>query len=204
MAARLNSSAYGALSSLKNDGMEAHNGESGRRRETVSGVDESAGTVKSMLKRVVLTAVGTLAVAGTVLAQTPEKVEFGRDVLPIFRQHCVGCHGPSQQISGLRVDQRSSAMKGGTRRIVPGGSENSFVYLKLITDEYGLRMPPTGRMKPEEIAVIKAWIDQGAEWPDSLANDAPVPPVNPKAVAMIDRLRAGDRRSFMKMVAEDP
>src|SRR5437667_6308061 len=114
-----------------------------------------------------VTIICALLAGGNVFGQNPQKIDFGRDVLPIFRQNCIGCHGPSQQINALRLDQRSSAMKGGTRRIVPGGSDNSFVYLKLISEQYGLRMPPTGRMKPEEIAVIKAWIDEGAEWPDS-------------------------------------
>jgi len=41
-------------------------------------------------------------------AQAPVRVDFGRDVLPILRQNCVGCHGPSQQMNGLRVDRRSS------------------------------------------------------------------------------------------------
>jgi hypothetical protein len=42
--------------------------------------------------------------------QTPTKVDFGRDVLPIFRQSCIGCHGPSQKISNLRLDRRSGRL----------------------------------------------------------------------------------------------
>lgn len=156
-----------------------------------------------MLKRFAFITLCALVLGGNAFAQSPEKVDFGRDVLPIFRQNCIGCHGSSQQINGLRLDRRSSAMKGGTRRVVPGGSDNSFVYLKLISDQDGLQMPPTGRLKPEAIAMIRAWIDQGAEWPDSLANEIDLPPVNPKAVAMIETLRAGNRQSFMKVVAED-
>ncbi len=64
-------------------------------------------------------------------------------------------------------------------------------------------MPPTGSLRSDLIDTIKTWIDQGAEWPDALANEADVLPLNPKAVAMIEALRAGDRRSFMKFV-EDP
>lgn len=40
--------------------------------------------------------------AGTALAQD-SKPDFGRDVLPLFRQNCGGCHGPKQQIAGLRL-----------------------------------------------------------------------------------------------------
>lgn len=66
-----------------------------------------------------------------------------------------------------------------------------------------MQMPPTGPLRPEQINIIRTWIDQGADWPDSLANEAELPPLNPKAVAMVEALRAGDLRGFMKSVAED-
>src|SRR5713101_195685 len=47
-------------------------------------------------------------------------------------------------------------------------------------------MLPAGPLKPEQIAIIKAWIDQGADWPDSLANEAELAPLEPKAVAMVE------------------
>ena len=65
---------------------------------------------------------------GSALGQTPAKIDFGSEVLPIFRQSCVACHGPLQQINGLRLDRRSSVFKSGLRRVVPGSSENSFLY----------------------------------------------------------------------------
>ena len=64
-------------------------------------------------------------------------------------------------------------------------------------------MPPTGMLRPNQIATIKTWIDQGADWPDSLANEAELPPLNPKAVAMVESLRTGDLPGFMKSAAED-
>jgi ankyrin repeat protein len=122
--------------------------------------------------------------------------------MPILRQNCVGCHGPSQQVSGLRLDRRSAVF---TRRgIVPGSSENSFLYHRISGNAYGMQMPPTGALRPEQINTIKTWIDQGADWPDSLANEADLPPLNPKAVAMVETLRTGDLAAFMKAVAEDP
>ena len=136
--------------------------------------------------------------------QTPAKVDFGRDVLPIFRQSCIGCHGPSQQISNLRLDRRSSVFRAGARRIVPGSSENSFLYYRLMGNDFGLQMPPTGPLRPDQINLVKAWIDQGAEWPDALANEADVPPLNSVAIEMVEKLRSGDRQSFLKMIAEDP
>ena len=68
-------------------------------------------------------------------------------------------------------------MKFGLRRVVPGSSENSFLYHRLIGTEYGMQMPPPARSAPEQIQIIKMWIDQGADWPDSLANEVDLPPV---------------------------
>jgi len=134
-------------------------------------------------------------------AQTPAKVDFGQDVLPILRQNCVPCHGPTQQNSGLRLDRKSAVVN--RRGVVPGSSENSFLYHRISGSAFGMQMPPTGPLRPEQINLIKTWIDQGANWPDSLANEAELPPLNPKAVAMVEALRAGDLRGFTKCVAED-
>jgi len=149
------------------------------------------------------TVVGLAVCAGLAFAQ-PAKIDFGRDVLPIFKQNCIGCHGPSVANSGLRLDRKSSVFNGGSRRVVPGSSQNSFLYHRLVSSEYGLQMPPTGALKPEQIAIIKAWIEQGAEWPDSLSNEADRPPLNPKAVAAIEMLRSGDRQGFLGALAADP
>ena len=109
---------------------------------------------------------GACIFAATAAADTDSKVDFGRDVLPLIRQNCIACHGPNVQMNNFRLDRRSTAMRGGTRSvIVPGSSASSRLYLRLIGKEFGNQMPPTGALKPEQVAVIKAWIDQGAEWP---------------------------------------
>jgi ankyrin repeat protein len=142
--------------------------------------------------------------AGIGFSQTSGKIDFQRDVLPLLRQNCVSCHGPAQQINGLRLDRKSSVLKIGLRRVVPGSSENSFLYHRLIGTEYGMQMPPTGALRPEQIQTIKMWIDQGADWPDSLANEADLPPLDAKAVALVETLRKGDSGSFLKIVKGDP
>jgi ankyrin repeat protein len=122
--------------------------------------------------------------------------------MPILRQNCVPCHGPAQQSSGMRLDRKSMVIS--RRGVVPGSSDNSFLYHRISGNEYGMQMPPTGALRAEQIQTIKTWIDQGADWPDSLANEAELPPLNPKAVAMVEALHAGDLPGFMKSVAEDP
>ena len=138
------------------------------------------------------------------VSQTPGTVDYARDIQPLLRQNCVGCHGPTKQSGGLRLDRRSSAMKSQARRIVAGNSANSMVYHRVTGSEYGAQMPPTGDLRPELVATLKNWIEQGAQWPDELANEVELPPLNGDAVAAVAMLNWGDVSGFMKTVAAKP
>jgi hypothetical protein len=85
---------------------------------------------------------GPFVFVGILSAQTPSKVDFAKDVLPILRQNCVPCHGPLQQNSGLRLDRKSSVIN--RRGVVPGSSENSFLFHRISGTAFGIQMPPTG------------------------------------------------------------
>ncbi len=138
-------------------------------------------------------------------ADTGGKVDFRRDVAPLIRQNCIGCHGPDKQMNSFRLDRRSVAMRGGSVKVItPFNSPASRLYLRLIGTQFGTQMPPTGALNPEAIEVFRKWIDQGAEWPDDLANEVDLPAPDAKAVHMVELLRAGDVASFQKLVAEDP
>jgi Protein of unknown function (DUF1553)/Protein of unknown function (DUF1549)/Planctomycete cytochrome C len=94
------------------------------------------------------------------------KVDFGRDVAPLFAKRCQMCHGAQQQMSGLRLDQREAALKGGAAGvdIRPGDSANSRL-IRLVAGVDKKVMPPAGaKLTAEEIGVLRAWIDQGAVW----------------------------------------
>ena len=144
----------------------------------------------------------TLAAA----AQTPVKVDFARDIQPLFQQQCVGCHGPSQQMNGLRLDRRRDAMRGssaGGVAIRPGNGAISALYLKVAGTAFGPQMPPTGALKPEQIALVKQWIDEGADWPDALAGDvAPAPP-DAGANRLIAAIRDRNRSAFTRALTAD-
>jgi mono/diheme cytochrome c family protein len=106
-----------------------------------------------------------LLVAGRSAA---EPVDYLRDVKPILAKNCYACHGPDKQRSGLRLDTAANALKGGDSGavIVPGKSGES----KLIKAVAGLDdvavMPPKGeRLSAKEIALLRAWIDEGAKAP---------------------------------------
>jgi ankyrin repeat protein len=141
-------------------------------------------------------------------AQLPGKVDFARDVQPLFRTNCYGCHGPQLQSGGFRLDRRRDSMPNRVgangARIVPGNSASSRLYLKVSGNRAGLQMPPTGALSPEQIDIIKTWIDQGAEWPDELAGETPTPPQDPIAVQLMDSIRRGDRTMFEKLLREKP
>lgn len=137
--------------------------------------------------------------------QEPGRVDFRRDVQPLLRQYCIGCHGPAQQMNAFRLDRRRDAMRGGTlAMIAPGNSQGSRFYLKLIGDQYGPQMPPTGALRPEQIAVLKAWIDQGAEWPDEASGEEPTPPPDPKAISIMKALRDGDKKAVERLARQYP
>jgi ankyrin repeat protein len=142
--------------------------------------------------------------AGLLGAQTPSKIDFRRDIQPLFQEQCIGCHGPAQQMGGMRLDRRSSAMaiRGGTT-IGPGNAAGSRLYLKLIGTKYGTRMPPTGPLSAEQINLIKTWIDQGAEWPDDLSGDKASGPGEPRAMRIMEALRNGERQAFARLVGQD-
>lgn len=95
-------------------------------------------------------------------------VDFAGEVRPLFEQRCYACHGPSNQINGLRLDSKRAALKGGHSgpAIVPGESSES----RLIHMVAGFRvktvMPPGQPLSAEEVGMLRAWIDQGAKWPE--------------------------------------
>ena len=149
-----------------------------------------------------------LAFGGALAGQTARKIDFGKDVQPIFQASCVSCHGPSQQMAGFRIDQRRYALPNRVgangARIVPGEIGRSRVYQKIAGSGGGLQMPPTGALSAEQIGIIKTWIEQGAEWPDEVAGETARPPADPGATRLMEAIRNGYRQGFDKLLRADP
>ena len=102
---------------------------------------------------------------------SPQKVEFIKQIQPIFLKNCHSCHGDKYQKGGFRLDQKEEAFRGGDsgRTITPGNSETSLLFRRISgfdgPDEI---MPPPKKQEPltdSQIQLIKNWIDQGAVWP---------------------------------------
>jgi hypothetical protein len=136
-----------------------------------------------------------LALCETAYAQLPPaakvKIEFARDIEPLLAKRCVLCHGPQQQMSGLRLDQKDAALKGGASGadILPGKSAESRL-VRLVGGLEKKVMPPMGaRLTTDEIGLLRAWIDQGVDWSTAKAphwsfqkiERTPVPAVRDRA-----------------------
>ncbi|HEX7859488.1 MAG TPA: c-type cytochrome domain-containing protein [Verrucomicrobiae bacterium] len=104
------------------------------------------------------------------------QVDFARDIKPILDTSCLRCHGPERPKGRFRLDNREAALKGGEHGtdIVPGSSAASplIYYVAHLVED--MEMPPTGgREKPltnDEIALLRAWIDQGVPWTTAETN----------------------------------
>lgn len=106
-------------------------------------------------------------------------VDFERDIQPIFSAACTKCHGGEKQKSGYRLDVKAVALTGGENHapnIVPGKSAESPLVKFIGGLDEDMAMPPKGdRLTAEQIGLIRAWIDQGAVWPDSASAKAADP-----------------------------
>ena len=121
----------------------------------------------------VVAAVGLVATPQIRAAEDPTEF-FEMKVRPILAQNCYVCH-TAARLGGLQLDSRENILKGGNRgpAVVPGKPEESLLIHATSYSLDKLKMPPSGRLKDEELAALKAWIKDGASWPVS---KAPVEP----------------------------
>ncbi len=97
------------------------------------------------------------------------EVDFERDIRPLLYSRCIECHGPEKQKSGLRLDTKDAALRGGARgpAITAGKSGESELIRRVSSADQNEMMPPAGaRLSAREIAMLRAWIDAGAVWPE--------------------------------------
>ncbi len=100
------------------------------------------------------------------------RVAFNQDIRPILAEACFHCHGPDPgtRKAGLRLDTEAgffTAKEGEQPTVLKGKPEDSPLYQRLIsTDEEEIMPPPESHktLKPAQIAMVKAWIAEGAPW----------------------------------------
>ena len=156
-------------------------------------------------------------------------VDFQREIRPLLAENCFQCHGPdaAARMADLRLDNKDSifAARPDGSPVVPGKPADSLIYKRISSPDAGFRMPPEYSHKsltPEQIAKIKLWIEEGAEWKEHWAYRAPVllpPPAvknplwarNPIDRFILSKLEAkglepapaADRRTLIRRVALD-
>jgi hypothetical protein len=109
---------------------------------------------------------------------------FEKEVLPILKANCFKCHGNGKARGGLSLASRAGVLKGGD--LGPAVSltqPEESVLLKAIRYQGGLEMPPSGRLKPAEVATLTRWVREGLPYPDG----GPAPVVaGPKGLRVTD------------------
>lgn len=107
-----------------------------------------------------------------------DKISFNEHIRPILNSKCTKCHGGAKADGDLSLIYREEALgkgKSGKTIIVPGKPEQSELFRRIITDDVDDKMPlqkgdhAEPPLPPEEIALIKKWIEQGAEWEEHWA-----------------------------------
>jgi mono/diheme cytochrome c family protein len=139
-----------------------------------------------MQMKVIVAVVGGAALTGMMLlspgtTQAEQKVDFVKDIKPIFSTSCVKCHGadPDGKKPKGKYDMttKEKAFKTGENKdknIVPGKPDDSLVYKLLLgpvgsgDDEIGKMPYKKDPLPQKEIDLIKTWIQQGADWPDGV------------------------------------
>lgn len=112
--------------------------------------------------------------------------DYTREIAPIFKQFCGGCHNPSEHEGKLSLEKYSEILAGGENGavLVPGKRDESLLY-KLLSGKEESRMPPEDEPQPsaEQIETIARWIDAGAKGPKGVEPDPTilaVPRIEPK------------------------
>lgn len=123
----------------------------------------------------------------TTVAQGRATIEFNRDIRPILAENCFSCHGPDpgSREADMRLDTEAgffAEYEGAPPVVVKGKPDESELFLRLVTEDEDEIMPPPEshkQLSPTQIALIRAWITQGAPWQAHWSLRAPVRPEVP-------------------------
>jgi hypothetical protein len=123
----------------------------------------------------------------------PDVVDFNFHVKPILSDRCFKCHGPDENTreGGLRFDTKEGAFaalgeNADHYAIVPGQPEKSALVQRIYAGDRNEVMPPVEsnlQLEEHEKAILKRWIEQGAEWKEHWSFAPPVKPRAPEVQA---------------------
>jgi hypothetical protein len=101
--------------------------------------------------------------------------DFDHEIRPLLQKHCIECHSEKKQKGELRLDAKAFAFKGGHdgAAIVAGKADASPLFQRITSVDEDERMPPKGDPLPAaQVALVKAWIEAGAVWPENESDKA--------------------------------
>src|SRR5438876_7798462 len=108
------------------------------------------------------------AISSRLFAGAEKPVSFNEQIRPLFNNHCIKCHGGVKEAGKLHLLFRDWALKGGKSgkpAIVPGKPDQSEMIARVTTTDEDDRMPKKAApLKPDQIALLKRWIAEGALW----------------------------------------
>ncbi len=124
----------------------------------------------------------------------PAQLEFFEaKVRPVLAAHCLSCHGPEKQKSGLRLDSRSAILAGGeTGPVFNAVDPESSALIEVVNYSGDVQMPPKGKLKDEQVQALRQWVKMGAPWPESIkptASPASAPRVDPRSHWAFQKVR---------------
>ncbi|MGH9843682.1 MAG: PSD1 and planctomycete cytochrome C domain-containing protein, partial [Blastocatellia bacterium] len=91
---------------------------------------------------------------------------FEKKVRPLFAASCAKCHNPKARIAGLDLTTAEGFTRGGeSGALVDKEKPEESRLLKVVSYDGAMKMPPTGKLKDDEVAVLTAWVKMGAPWP---------------------------------------
>lgn len=99
---------------------------------------------------------------------TEDEIEFFTSkIKPLIEDHCYECHGFNNRKGGLSLTTRDGFLTGGESgaAVIPGNADNSLLINAVRYSDESLQMPPSGKLKPQQIADIEQWVRLKAPWP---------------------------------------
>ena len=139
------------------------------------------GSLVGLLLSLVLVGGRPTPVLAQPVSKAAEKVDFGRQILPLLSARCFRCHGPDeeQRQGDLRLDRAVAA----DSVLAAGRPDQSAVVARIRSTDPKKRMPPPDSnlaLNPDEVALLTRWISEGAEYALHWAYQRPGRPVVPK------------------------
>jgi hypothetical protein len=133
--------------------------------------------------------------------EPPKAVDFSHDIAPLIKTHCGKCHTGGKSEGSVSLDTREALLK--SKAAVPGGAAESELIKRLTSDDPDERMPAKAPpLAPKEVAIFKAWVDQGLAWEEgfSFSPNRYIPPVKPRPVELPPE-RDGAKHPIDRLVA---